>query len=578
MLIRTQMQMRGLVPQSRRGVAMASAAPWHKQLSPKVSSASEKESYEHKRMLECTEQEERVFATLVELVHEKGLDVTLRAAGGWVRDKLLGQHKSSPDVDLAIDTMHGKALAEKVSEKLRDENASIDNTSSSPKVGVIAANPEQSKHLETATMRIHGISIDFVNLRAEEYSQGSRIPVARFGTPEEDAFRRDLTINALFYNLHTRCIEDYTQMGLQDLQERRVRTPLPPRQTLLDDPLRALRAIRFATRFGFALDTDLQHACADAEVQDALRQKVSRERVGIELDGMLSGPAPHRSLCFITFLGLFLPTFDPGIQLPPNTDWQCAYCSHILNELLNRVGSCTSEPAFNDDSLRLLRLAAYLLPLKELQVASGKRKRQTWLSDAIVRNSLKLKAKDAEAMPHLHSCGSGFNELLAHAVNPSRRDIGVHIREGKSMWREALLLGAVLLEHDVHILPVSLQIPQELTQALERVASKTEERIPNIQNIEGIDVDGNADERIDTVPRAAERAFWLLARIESEDLRNVWQEKPMLDGKQVMAVLGWSKGGPELGKALNCLMEWQLNNPGASEDDARNFLKQQWQQ
>lgn len=68
--------------------------------------------------------------------------------------------------------------------------------------GVILANPEQSKHLETAQMHIWNMSVDFVNLRSESYTEDSRIPDVAFGTPLEDAMRRDLTINSLFYNIN----------------------------------------------------------------------------------------------------------------------------------------------------------------------------------------------------------------------------------------------------------------------------------------------------------------------------------------------------------------------------------------
>ena len=70
-------------------------------------------------------------------------------------------------------------------------------------IGVIEANPDQSKHLETATMRIFGSEIDFVNLRSEKYTEGSRIPTMEFGSAMEDAMRRDFTINSLFYNTET---------------------------------------------------------------------------------------------------------------------------------------------------------------------------------------------------------------------------------------------------------------------------------------------------------------------------------------------------------------------------------------
>jgi tRNA nucleotidyltransferase (CCA-adding enzyme) len=93
------------------------------------------------------------------------------------------------------------------------------------------------------------VFIDLVNLRSEEYAADSRVPVIEIGTPEQDAMRRDLTVNALFYNINTGQIEDLTGKGISDLQARICRTPLDPLQTFMDDPLRVLRAVRFARRF-----------------------------------------------------------------------------------------------------------------------------------------------------------------------------------------------------------------------------------------------------------------------------------------------------------------------------------------
>ncbi len=86
------------------------------------------------------------------------------------------------------------------------------------------------------------------------------------GTPAEDASRRDLTINAMFYNINTDTIEDFCGTSLVDLQEGIVRTPCPPLQTFLDDPLRVLRAVRFAGRFQFRLCPELCAAASSAEV------------------------------------------------------------------------------------------------------------------------------------------------------------------------------------------------------------------------------------------------------------------------------------------------------------------------
>ncbi|KAI8618741.1 tRNA nucleotidyltransferase, partial [Chytriomyces sp. MP71] len=202
--------------------------------------------------------------------------LTLRIAGGWVRDKMLGLE--SHDLDIALDTLMGFEFAQA-------------GGSGGGIVGSIAkidSNPEKSKHLETATAKVFGQMVDFVNLRTETYREDSRIPQMEFGTPTQDALRRDITINALFYNLHTREIEDFTTLGKSDLRAGHIRTPLPPLQTFLDDPLRILRVIRFASRFHFSIEPEILRVCReDAGVRAALGTKISRERIGVEVDKML---------------------------------------------------------------------------------------------------------------------------------------------------------------------------------------------------------------------------------------------------------------------------------------------------
>eukprot|EP00581_Thalassiosira_minuscula_P014890 CAMPEP_0183726666 /NCGR_PEP_ID=MMETSP0737-20130205/23879_1 /TAXON_ID=385413 /ORGANISM="Thalassiosira miniscula, Strain CCMP1093" /LENGTH=965 /DNA_ID=CAMNT_0025958077 /DNA_START=248 /DNA_END=3145 /DNA_ORIENTATION=- len=292
-------------------------------------------------------------------------EIEIRVAGGWVRDKLLNQH--SCDVDVALDCMMGVQFArivqsylaremkreEEMDKKLSNErngdkemevatneptstaeteassSSSTNNTKKKkkkkngkankdnngrpkqPKIGVIGANPSQSKHLETATMNVHGMDVDFVNLRAEEvYELNSRIPTSdtrMFGSPLEDALRRDFTINSLFYNVRTRRIEDWTGRGLDDLLvHRRIVTPVDPHVTFHDDPLRVLRAVRFAVRLDFELDQEIIQAAMSKRVHHSLHVKVSRERVGKELEGMLTGKhaRPGRALDMIAELHL----------------------------------------------------------------------------------------------------------------------------------------------------------------------------------------------------------------------------------------------------------------------------------
>lgn len=213
----------------------------------------------------------------------------LRFTGGWVRDKLLGY--TSKDIDISISSMTGYKFGSLMKDFLE---SSADNKTKYGRnilgsLAKIEANPEKSKHLETVTTKILGLEIDLVNLRKETYVEDSRNPIMEFGSPEEDASRRDSTVNALFFNLQTSEIEDFTGRGLQDMELKLLKTPLSPYQTFKDDPLRVLRTIRFASRLVYRIDPADEHAMGEESIREALRLKISRERVGVEIVKMLQG-------------------------------------------------------------------------------------------------------------------------------------------------------------------------------------------------------------------------------------------------------------------------------------------------
>ncbi|TYZ66521.1 hypothetical protein PybrP1_010185 [[Pythium] brassicae (nom. inval.)] len=253
--------------------------------------------------LQLTHAESDLFDFLLYVQHLHAPRTTLRVAGGWVRDKLRGA--SGGDVDVALDNLSGRDFAAHIVAFQRARRLPLSS------IGVVKANSDKSKHLEVATVAIEGQSVDFVHLRAESYSSDSRIPQTTFAKPLEDALRRDITINALFYNLNTQEVEDWTGQGLADLAAGVIRTPLEPVQTFLDDPLRVLRAVRFACEFGFRLDGKLSQAVLEhAEIKDAMVRKVSRERVGIEVRKMLSGKDPSRAFSLLAAFGLLDLVFN----------------------------------------------------------------------------------------------------------------------------------------------------------------------------------------------------------------------------------------------------------------------------
>lgn len=147
--------------------------------------------------------ENKIIKLLLNCVSDNQLQATLRIAGGWVRDKLL--QIDSQDLDIVIDKMNGLDFASVL------HDYSISRKLEIGSIGRIKINPDKSKHLETATLTLFGKDVDFVGLRHEiEYSSESRNPAIVVGTPEQDAFRRDITINSLFYNIHSKEIEDFT--------------------------------------------------------------------------------------------------------------------------------------------------------------------------------------------------------------------------------------------------------------------------------------------------------------------------------------------------------------------------------
>ncbi|KAG4039309.1 hypothetical protein PC123_g25136, partial [Phytophthora cactorum] len=180
--------------------------------------------------ISLTRAEDSLFSFLEYIQRLYAPETQLRVAGGWVRDKLRGAE--SEDIDIALDNLMGAKFARHITKFQRDRKLPPSS------VGVVKANSDKSKHLEVATVTIEGSTVDLVHLRAEEYTLDSRVPEVKFATPEDDASRRDLTINALFYNLHTRQVEDFTGKGVEDLKAGVIRTPREPVQTFLDDPLR----------------------------------------------------------------------------------------------------------------------------------------------------------------------------------------------------------------------------------------------------------------------------------------------------------------------------------------------------
>lgn len=230
--------------------------------------------------------EEKLFALFLEVATKYSPSTTVRVVGGWTRDKLLG--RDPHDVDIMVDDISGAVFAKMITNHLGLKGPNV-----------IKENPEKSKLIETAKVFLPepwNQEVDVARCRKETYTKDSRIPSTSPATAEQDAARRDLTINTLFYNIHTRAIEDFTGLGLQDIRDQVIRAPGDPFVRFMEDPLRIFRAARFASRFGWEIEESTAAAMAEPEVKKALLTKTSPDRIGDELVTMLKEPHPDVGL------------------------------------------------------------------------------------------------------------------------------------------------------------------------------------------------------------------------------------------------------------------------------------------
>lgn len=226
----------------------------------------------------------KIFSIVSEAAAEMG--VRAFVIGGYVRDCFLG--RPSKDIDIVVEGS-GIELAEAVGAKVHS-NVSV------------------FRNFGTAMLRYRGIEVEFVGARKESYRRDSRKPIVEDGTLEDDQLRRDFTINAMAFSLQK---EDFGALvdpfgGIRDLASGIIRTPLDPDTTYSDDPLRMVRAIRFATK----LTTDEQAFTIVPESLESIRRNrsrmeiLSKERIVEELNKILVSPKPSIGFRLLDETGL----------------------------------------------------------------------------------------------------------------------------------------------------------------------------------------------------------------------------------------------------------------------------------
>ncbi|KNZ59071.1 hypothetical protein VP01_1805g7 [Puccinia sorghi] len=478
--------------------------------------------------------------------------LTLRIAGGWVRDKLLGVE--SNDLDIAISSLTGQDFAIRFSTYLQEQQQQqspgkqADQQAQEEeeqfelgKIATIEARPDQSKHLETATSTFLGLDLDFVQLRSEEYGdQDSRIP---------------------------------SNVGLADLEAGVVRTPLPAEHTFKDDPLRLLRCIRFATRFGFQLDPDIICAAKSEPIRVALKEKISRERVGTEVDKMLKGRDPLSSLKMIEELGLYQLVFSPPVNLPADTSLDSSVAiraAEWLDRLLHRSDINTQDgpKSFTDyrnisqlfpRSIALSRrlfFACALLPYRFIKCKSGKK--DVWAGELVLMDSLKLGHHDKNFISRIFQSLEILNvgnleSILSTTTSSSVRvelgrllrlanvhDLKQAERETSVNWHSSLVFALVIELSNLHSDPHQLSFTdQELA-----------------------------------IVKSYDQLVEIIFQMDLPFVVTPEFEKRRLDGKEICQVLG-TKPGRHLGEIIERVVDRQIEHPEQTKEEGAKWLEEQ---
>jgi len=231
---------------------------------------------------------DKIFQALSSVVTSENAEAYV--IGGWVRDCLLKRENADKDIDIVV-IGSGIDIARKAARKI----------SPGIKVSVF-------KNFGTAMFRSKEYEIEFVGARKESYDRNSRKPIVEDGTLEDDQKRRDFTINTLAISLNRETFGNFLDPfgGIDDLKKKIIRTPLDPDKTFSDDPLRMMRAIRFATQLNFTIE----ERTFDSIKENAERIKiVSAERIVTELNKIIMCSHPSKGFILLEKSGLLKLVF-----------------------------------------------------------------------------------------------------------------------------------------------------------------------------------------------------------------------------------------------------------------------------
>ena len=431
--------------------------------------------------------------------------------GGCVRDEIMGSEIK--DIDLCVSLPSGGIH---FAEWLRDNGHAMKGVTVYPSYGTAML------HLKA----FPDVELEFVQTRKEKYIDHScRNPETAFGGIEDDCMRRDLTINALYTNISTGEIVDITGKGVADIKNHVIRTPNDPDVIYEDDPLRILRCIRFASRYGWEIDKDTY----EGMVRNMKRLEIiTNERIRDELDKMLTCQHPVKAMELLRRTGAMhyvIPELEETYEMMQNECHFGTVWEHTLSVLAN----------LKSDHLGL-RMAALLHDIGKIRVRTVEDGRVHFLKHELASADL-------------------IDELL-------RR-----LKYSNDFIKEV----EFLVRHHADCKTWGYECEHLKTKNLRKLQYEcgTEERFRNLMLL--IDADNNAHAPGRCMPRQVELILHRTVEMTQEGSAMFGYKLP-LTGKEVMDIKG-IKAGPEVKECLDYLLKLAFVNPLREKEEFIKLLK-----
>jgi poly(A) polymerase len=451
---------------------------------------------------------QNIFKQIAQCADELGADAYV--IGGYVRDIIM--KRGTKDIDI-VTIGKGIDLAKCLHEKLGNE-----------------AHLSVFKNFGTAQIKFRDLEIEFVGARKESYNRNSRKPIVEDGSLEDDQNRRDFTINALAIgvskNNFGKLLDPFG--GLNDIENKIIRTPLEPGITYSDDPLRMMRAIRFSSQLGFEIEQRSFEAIKENKERIEI---VSKERITDELNKIILSPKPSVG---------FKLLFDSGLL------------HYIFPEMVKLQGTETIKGLSHKDN--------FYHTLEVLDNVSAK-SNDLWLRWAAILHDIAKPATKRFEEGHGFTF-HGHEDKGARMVPKIFANLKLPLNEKMKYVQKLVLL---------HLRPIVLAKTEVTDSAVRRVLFEAGDDIDDLMALCEADITTKNPNKVKRYMHNFEIVRAKLIEIEEKDKMRNWQ--PPIDGEEIMKMFGLSPGR-EIGILKNALRDAILDGEVENNhESAEAFLK-----